>query len=173
MNRRRLRWKVIGLLAAAILLTVAVILWQQQRKLSLYQVTVAEAQTVVERFIIDSDWERDQVILQEKLYNLRNEVTAYLFEHHVNGNYERYIIISATRTKPPVVEYSANQLYRPSADKPKGFYFAPYVVHEKSLLTLMLKKWYAFPLLLPHYFETRIDQKVESYKASWEYYLGS
>jgi len=98
-------------------------------------------------------------------------VQAYLFTQWIDGNYERYIIVSALKHTSPILEYSENKPPEKANLNDKGFYFIPNIVYDKSRAAIMAKRWYFIPMMLPHFLEFNIKNNVEENKGSWNYYL--
>lgn len=165
------RLYIVLLIVLGIIFILAVTLWLQYKKLNAYQLSPEEAMQVMEQFVAESDWSNGESMLQEKLYNLNNQVNAYLFVHKVAGNTTQYVIISASKTTPPILEYSANLPPAKSDPSLKGFYIAPNIVYEKSAFTLISKRIHMLPFLIPRLFEWNIEKRAQKYKPNWDYYL--
>ncbi|MGA9087459.1 MAG: C39 family peptidase [Methanoregula sp.] len=57
-----------------------------------------------------SSWNEATVTLSTTYYDLQNRKTAYAFSVNVNGDYEGYILVSATKENYPVLELSHGKL---------------------------------------------------------------
>jgi heme exporter protein D len=155
----------------ALVVLIVIVITVQQHELTKHQVSNEEARKVVERFALDSRWENGEIILQEKLYNLNNKVRAYLFTHQVDGDNEHYIVVSALKNTSPILEYSSNEPPVKANPSFKGFYLLTNIVYEKSRATLIGKRWYKLPFMLPYVLDSNIVKKVEENKSKWSYYL--